>query len=219
MIIFASASSRPKLVAYRILSSGLCAGALFFAAQAQAQSIIKQPGNHTPYSVDLEPHAVLGLDDAYYGGGGFGLGMRATIPFLRNGPVSTINNDMGIGFGLDWVTRGSCNNGFYYGQPNGYYNNCSAYALYVPIVLQWNFYITDIITVYGEPGFALRYSHLSWNTNVAVNGYPLGYQYSNSYTDPVLYLAGGAKFMFGKSVGFNVRAGFPYFSVGVSILL
>jgi hypothetical protein len=216
MTKFASASSRPQLVANRILASGLCACALLFAANSQAQSIIKQPGNHIPYSVDLEPHLLLALDDSYYGSGGFGLGMRATIPFLRNGPISNINNDMGIGFGLDWVTKGACNRGYYWQPNNYYYYDCSAFSLYVPVVLQWNFYITDIITVYGEPGFALRYSHLSWSYNG-----PGGiiYPASNSYTDPVLVLAGGAKFMFGKSVGLNVRVGFPYFSVGVSILL
>lgn len=212
------ASTHPKHKSGRncVVSCLIAACATLFTGHAQAESIIKQPGNHPVYTVDLEPHLVLGLDDAYYGGGGLGLGIRATIPFLRNGPISTINNDMGIGFGLDWVTRGSCNNGYYYYyRPNNVFYDCSAYALYVPVVLQWNFYLTDIITVFGEPGFALRYSHLSWSQNV--NGVP--YQNSNSYTDPVLVFAGGAKFMFGKSVGLNVRAGFPYFSVGVSILL
>ena len=67
------------------------------ATSAKAESIIKQPGNHPVYSVDLEPHLVLGLDDTpYFAGGGYGLGARVTIPFLRNGPISTINNDMGI---------------------------------------------------------------------------------------------------------------------------
>ena len=180
---------------------------------ARAQSIIKQPGNHPSYGVDLEPHAVFGWDDSYYGGSAFGLGIRATIPFLRNGPVSTINNDMGIGFGLDWVTTGSCNRNYYY-QPNTYYD-CSAYAIYVPVVLQWNFYITDIITVFGEPGFAIRYAHVS--ATLPYQGLPRDYSYS--YTDPILVLAGGAKFMFGKTIGLNVRVGYPYFTVGASFLL
>ena len=210
----------------RSLIAALAALLAFYAGNAKAESIIKQPGNHPQYAVDLEPHLALGLDDTYYyGGTGYGLGARVTIPFLRNGPISTINNDMGIGFGLDWLTRGnSCNNGYYYafrGGPAYYaYNNCSAYSIYVPVVLQWNFYLTDIITVYGEPGFALRYSHISWDfapLGCAPGNYAC--QGSNSFTDPILVIAGGAKFMFGRTVGLNVRVGYPYFSVGASILL
>ncbi len=201
----------------RLLAITLAACAAFYAGPLRAQSIIKQPGNHVLYSVDLEPHAVFGWDDHYYGGGAFGLGMRATIPFLRNGPVSTINNDMGIGFGLDWVTRGNCNRGYYYyDRRNDFYFDCSAYAIYLPVVVQWNFYITDIITVFGEPGFAIRYAHVGW-TLPDVNGIPR--DYSDGYTDPIFVMSGGAKFMFGRTVGLNVRAGYPYFTVGASILL
>lgn len=198
-----------KAIAFAIATCGV-----FTLGVAQAQSVIKQPGNHPSYGVDLEPHAVFGWDDNYYGGSAFGLGIRATIPFLRNGPISTINNDMGIGFGLDWVTTGSCNRNYYYQPNNGYYD-CSAYAIYVPIVLQWNFYITDIITVYGEPGFAIRYAHVS--ATLPYQNLPRDYSYG--YTDPILVMSGGAKFMFGKTVGLNVRVGYPYFTVGASFLL
>ena len=208
----------------RSLLAALTAALALYAGNAKAESIIKQPGNHPQYSVDFEPHLALGLDDTpYFGGTGYGLGARVTIPFLRNGPISTINNDMGIGFGLDWLTRGSsCNNGYYYfGRPYNYnYDNCGAYALYVPVVLQWNFYLTDIITVYGEPGFALRYSHVSWDFT-GTGACPAGAVCQGSYgaTDPILVIAGGAKFMFGRTIGLNVRIGYPYFSVGASFLL
>jgi len=174
------------------------------------------------YSADLEPHLALGLDDSvYYAGGGFGLGARVTIPFLRNGPVSTINNDMGIGFGLDWLTRGSsCYR--YYGPAylNNYYD-CSAYAFYLPIVVQWNFYLTDIITVYGEPGLGIRISHATWSYPGPYAGCPAGAvcQGSDTATDPIPIIAGGAKFMFGRTIGLNVRLGYPYFTVGASFLL
>jgi hypothetical protein len=186
---------------------------------ARAQSIVKQPGMHPAYSVDLEPHLVFALDAPYYGGGGFGLGARATIPFLRNGPIQHLNNDMGIGFGLDWVSWGSCRNGLYANYPQyPYYNyNCSAYEVYVPVTLQWNFYLTDIITVYGEPGFAIRYAHVSWTLPLGPGGAPV--EVSDHVTDPVPIIAGGAKFMFGRTIGLNVRLGWPYCSVGASFLL
>ena len=216
--------SMRKFRNYRALALAAGTWAALYGAEASAQSIIKQPGNHPPYSVDLEPHLVLGLDDTpYYGGNGFGLGLRATIPFLRNGPISTINNDMGIGFGLEWLSRGSsCANGYYYYPGRNYaYSDCSAYSFILPVVLQWNFYLTDIITVYGEPGLALRFSHVSWNYPGGALGCPAnGYcQDSNTYTDVLPVFAGGAKFMFGRTVGLNVRLGYPYVSVGASILL
>ena len=199
------------------LAIAAAASAFSIVGHSQAQSIIKQPGNHAPYSVDLEPHLIFAWDGPYWGGSGVGLGMRATIPFLRNGPISTINNDMGIGFGLDWASYGSCNRG-YFGPLPGNYNNydCSAYAIYVPVVLQWNFYLTDIITVYGEPGIGFRYSHFSYSY---YNNANIPYTVSQGTADPIPIFGGGAKFMFGKTVGLNVRAGYPYFSVGVSILL
>ena len=85
----------------------------------------------------------------------------------------------------------------------------------MPVVLQWNFYITDIITVYGEPGFAIRYAHVS--ATLPYQNLPRDYSYG--YTDPILVLSGGAKFMFGKTIGLNVRVGYPYFTVGASFLL
>ena len=209
----------------RSLVAALTAVLALYAGNAKAESIIKQPGNHPQYSVDLEPHLALGLDDTYYyGGTGYGLGARVTIPFLRNGPISTINNDMGIGFGLDWLTRGNgCNNGYYYGRGPAYYNynGCSAYSLYVPVVLQWNFYLTDIITVYGEPGLGIRISHASWSYPGPYLGCPNGMvcEGSDTSTSPIPIIAGGAKFMFGRTIGLNVRLGYPYFTVGASFLL
>ena len=195
------------------ISAAIALGFTLTASHALGESIVKQPGNHPAYSVDLEPHLVLALDNSPYSSrGGFGLGGRLTIPFLRNGPIASINNDMGIGIGLDWVTQGSCYRGSYW-QP--YYSDCSMYALYVPVVLQWNFYLTDIITVFGEPGLALRYARVS--VNGVNNGLSADGSYSATAVVPVI--AAGAKFMFGRTIGLNVRLGFPYVTAGVSILL
>jgi hypothetical protein len=213
--------ARAPLVSLRLHGltfCGACALALATSVsmQARAQSIIKQPGMHPVYSVDLEPHLVFALDDTpYYGGGGLGLGARVTIAFLRNGPIQHINNDMGIGLGLDWVAWGGCRRNWWYPY-NTPYTDCSTYEVYLPLALQWNFYLTDIITVYGEPGFAIRYAHVSW-TLPGPNNIPV--EYTDHVTDPVPIIAGGAKFMFGRTIGLNVRLGWPYCSVGASFLL
>jgi len=169
------------------------------AGEAQAEAIIKQPNNHPTYSVELEPHLLLGwgfhlnrhdflpTDQQLDGPFGVGPGLRVSIPLVDNGFVSSINNNVAIGVGADF----------------GYYDHASAGVLWLPVVLQWNFYFTDVITVFGEPGVALRYTR--WD-----NG---------TETDGQLVLQGGAKFMFGKTTGLTVRIGVPYVSVGVSFLL
>ena len=126
---------------------------MFAAGHAQAETIITQPNSHPGYSVELEPHLLLAwgfrlnrhdflpTNQRLDGPFGVGPGLRVSIPLMQNGFVSSINNNVAIGFGADFA----------------YYDNASAGVLWVPVVLPWNFYITKVITVFGEPGVALRY--------------------------------------------------------------
>ena len=103
---------------------------------------------------------------------GIGLGARFTIPFLDNGPIPSINNNMGIGFGFDWVHfEDPC-----CGDPGGAWSagslpvrrQCEATMLHFPVVLQWNFFLTPMISVFGEPG--LEIEHTSINFDWYCNG-------------------------------------------------
>lgn len=117
--------------------------------EAQAENLIKQPGAHNRYSFELEPR--IGL---YYGGYGwrgryrdrdrfyccgpaaaFGPGVHASIPFMHNGPIDSINNNIAINFGIDTYFPGG------------------TAIISLPAAFQWNFYFTDIISVLGEVGF------------------------------------------------------------------
>ncbi len=102
------------------------------AAQA-AENLIKQPGAHNRYSFELEPHLYFRYAR---GADGFGPGVRAAIPFMHNGPIETINNNIGISFGLDLP----------------YYGIANAFLIDLPVAFQWNFYFTDVISVIGEAG-------------------------------------------------------------------
>lgn len=190
---------------------------VFSATAASAQSTIKRPGAHPRYSVELEPHALVQWFDEPFGDAGFGLGMRAAIPFFHNGPIQKINNNMGIGFGLDWthfeedacywggiVVRGGPVRGVVLGP--GW--ECTGNQLWFPVYMQWNFFLTDIISVFGEPGFALRYE------SVDIGGY------DDSNIRPRLIFQGGGRFLFGDTVGLTVRVLYPFFpTVGASFLL
>lgn len=187
-------------------------------ASAQNRSEIKQPGNHENYGWELEPHLVVQWNDyAPCTNTGFGPGVRATIPFLDNGPIPSINNNMGIGFGLDWAhsSIGNCpqyrNNNVFYG------NNFSADVWSVPVVAQWNFFLLHHLSVFGEAG--ITFEHYRYDTgyyNGCNNGFCTG-SYNSTDVNPTF--AAGGRFLVSDRFGFLVRLGFPYFSAGVSILL
>lgn len=205
----------------RLLTVSLAAlSTLLLPALASAQ--IKQPGAHPKYSVELEPHLVVDWDNNRWDDELLGLGLRATIPFLDNGPISTINNNMGIGFGLDWVHSGDahCDTGWWWGRggPNWWYrSNCTVDVFHLPVVVQWNFWLTPIISVFGEAGIEINRWHADWDPCPANTNIDCDRSHTGVY--PVFW--GGGRFLFGahSTVGGVVRLGWPYISLGVGILI
>lgn len=109
------------------------------------ESIIKQPDQHPDYFAELEVHGVVA-----YGAGpfligrynliGFGPGFRANFRILKNGFVSTINDNVAIGVGAELV-----------------FDTDNAVHLVTPVVLQWNFWLTKHWSVLGEPGLVISF--------------------------------------------------------------
>src|SRR5689334_8962080 len=132
------------------------------AAPALADhSIIKQPGHHPKYTVEAEPHALLGLWGVPGAGDGIGIGagFRASIPIVDNGFVSSINNSVAISFGLDWVHYEIDNwGGRYYRRRD--VMRCTYDAdfdsCWVAVTMQWNFFLSENSSVMSEPGLGLR---------------------------------------------------------------
>lgn len=150
---------------------------------AHAENLITQPGAHNQYSFEIEPQLVLRTSAPYYRGyyddyrgryrgyggwAGVGPGVRVNIPFMHNGPISEINNNIGISFGASTTFHG--------------YRGYGAMVLNLPVAFQWNFYFTDIISVLGEAGL---------NT-------PLTFArgYTDFSIEPLIQ--GGGRFQFGK---------------------
>ena len=102
-------------------------------AAADERSIIRNPGDHPKYVFEAEPHLLLGYAGPFEPDGSPGVGFRGTVN-ITDGFVKTINNSVGIGFGLDIGTNGN---------------------ILVPIVMQWNFWLSTHWSVFGEPGFAV----------------------------------------------------------------
>src|SRR6516225_3711541 len=91
-----------------LLCCTLACVALASRSARAEESIIKRPGDHPNYGVEIEPHLLAGFLAVSHGGDGYGLGGRFTIPLMKNGFVSSINNNVGIGFGLDWIHYTGC---------------------------------------------------------------------------------------------------------------
>src|SRR6186713_1365744 len=103
-----------------------CAVGLVAPGALADVSIIKQPGNHADYVFEAEPHLLIAPFDDFRPGVGF----RGTFSIVRNGFISSINNSVGIGIGADW----------------------SKDHFRIPIVMQWNFWLSRNWSVFGEPG-------------------------------------------------------------------
>ena len=166
------------------------------SAHAQDRMVISKPGVHPTYSGEAEPHLLLGLIDppGPAHGTGLGIGARGTVEIVDNGFVSTINNTIGVGFGLDWTHYSAhCRAGD---------DHCESKfdSVWVPLTMQWNFWLSEQWSVFGEPGVALRF------------GSP-GLQ-----VEPFEFWAGG-RWLFADRMALTMRVGYPTFSVGVSFLL
>ncbi|HVJ88554.1 MAG TPA: hypothetical protein VM580_02045 [Labilithrix sp.] len=168
---------RRKLAAGVALTAALA----FPGVAAADESIIKNPGDHPPYRFDAEPHGLVGFGGPFRGGRGeLGAGFRGTIIIVDNGFVKTINNSVGISFGADvFFGRGT---------------------VFIPVAMQWNFWLTTHWSVFGEPGIGF-----------AVNRDP-----GRDLVHPLLMV--GGRYHFNERVALTMRLGYPAFSIGASIL-
>lgn len=149
------------------------AGCLLLAPHAAADvSIIKQPGNHADYVFEAEPHALVAPFDDFRPGVGF----RGTFSILHIGFVPSINNSVGIGIGADW----------------------SRDHFRVPVVMQWNFWLSQNWSVFGEPGGLIDFG-------------------KKPKPHPAFYA--GGRFHFTERITLTMRVGHPTASIGVSFLL
>ena len=126
-----------------------------------------------------------------------------------------VNDSVAIGFGLDF--------GHYAGRYalNGYRDQCLHFEpgpagtavctdvtsnggtynyVFVPVVMQWNFWLTERFSAFGEPGLAF---------------YHLGnYGFSAS---PALYL--GGRLRLADRITLTARIGYPTLAIGVSFMM
>jgi hypothetical protein len=186
------------VLAVLVLLSGGAAASI--EQTARADDTIKRPGDHPHYAVELEPHALFGWGGVY-GAGGYGVGARFAIPIVRNGFVPTINNSVAVTFGVDWVHYDSC----------WFRGNCSANYFDFPVAMQWNFYVAQRWSVFGEPGafvYVGTFNGCSIPANLCPN------QPAGTGVQPAFFV--GGRYHLSDTASLTMRIGYPTFSVGVS---
>ena len=200
----------------RVASAGWAlAGLISTGGVASAQSTIERPGERTRYAIELEPHLAAGVTDPPGAGTGSGLGagLRASFEIARVGFVGSINDSIAIGVGADLLhysgddapRAGSCRR-FVPGpagtsvcvevsQTGGRSN-----YVFVPVDLQWNFWLSRRWSVFVEPGLSVYW--LDYGT--------LG-------VGPAFFFGGRAHLS--DKVTMTLRLGYPTLTLGVSFLL
>jgi len=196
-----------KLLAVAALSTVVA-----LSSTADAQSIIKSPGDHPNYSVEMEPHLNVGWAARGYSGSSaaFGAGARFSIPIVHNGFISSINNSVAISFGLDYLRYG-CNVRFV----NSDFDCGSSYLLF-PVAMQWNFWLTPKFSVFGEPGL---YIYHGFFDDICAGPGNARFCSTPTQTSVDFLLHAGGRFHFNDTVAITLRLGYPTISFGVSFLL
>lgn len=178
---------------------------------ALADDTIKHPGDHPHYSVEVEPHLLLGWGSAY-GSTGIGIGGRVSIPIVQDGFIKTINNSVAISFGLDFVHYSGC-----YDYGFAYNGNCGANYLFIPAVMQWNFFVAEHWSVFGEPGLYIYHGFFDTNYCASLVGNRFNCsEPTTTGVGPAFYL--GGRYHFSEHVALTMRIGYPSLSVGVSFM-
>lgn len=146
--------------------------------------ITEQPGEHLN-QMETELHGVLGTN-------ALGGGIRIGLPVISQGFVPSLNNNVMLSLGVDFLNWPS--------------SDYAVTGMVIPIMLQWNFFLTRRWSLFGEGGVAVQ----DWFSRRA-NG-----------DDQTLFiwpgLAAGARFYFndGQYPALLLRVGYPSgLSVGI----
>lgn len=170
----------PYAMRRHALTLAVLLGALSLTEGARAdQSIIKTPNDHPQYRFEAEPHGLIGFGGPFRGGHTeAGVGFRGTVVIVDNGFVPSINNSVGITFGADVFLSGG--------------------TVVIPIAMQWNFWLTEHWSVFGEPGISLAANRVA----------------GRDLLHPSLWV--GGRYHFTDKIALTLRIGYPAFSVGAS---
>ncbi len=190
----------------------LATGLFVSSARAYDAHTIRDWRTPIAYQLELEPHILAGTDPPGPGAGsGVGFGARGSFVILPEGFIRNVNDSVAIGVGLDigryygsW-TRDECLH--YESGPAGtnvctqVTSNGGTYTyVYIPVVMQWNFWLTQHFSAFAEPGLNVFFVG---NHGVGVS--PAGYI--------------GGRYYIANGFALTGRIGYPDVSLGLSIMM
>jgi hypothetical protein len=203
-----------------VACGGLLLGLLLFVppAQARGRQFIYTPNTPAAYDVELEPHLIFGSYPPGAGvGSGYGIGVRGSLVLLPQGVLTRtrIHDTLALGIGLDyghyrraWAFRGYRDQCLHFQPGPAGTSVCTEVTshgpatsdyLFIPVVLQWNFWLSRRWSLLVEPGLDLYY--------LEHHGFSAG---------PAVYL--GGRFLITDRIALVLRAGYPTFSLGASFM-
>ena len=180
------------------------------------ESVVREARAPIGYAFELEPHLVLGSNPPGAGAGsGVGVGVRGNMVIAPDGFLRGVNDSVALGIGLDY--------GHYYASwaINGYRDQCLSFQpgpdgtsictavtsnggtynyLFVPAVMQWNFWLTERLSAFAEPGLTLYF--------ISNHGFD---------ASPALFV--GGRFRIADRITLTARLGYPTFAFGVSFMM
>ena len=185
-------------------------------AHAYEQVLIRDWRTPIGYDLELEPHLVFGTAPPGPGyGSGVGIGVRGSLVILPDGFIRNVNDSVAVGVGLDfghytgsWAVNGYRDQCLHFEPgPNGtsictdVTSNGGTYNyIFLPMVMQWNFWLTRHFSAFGEPG---------------LNVYFLGNHGFD--VSPALYV--GGRVNLGNRITLTGRIGYPTVAIGVSFMM
>ena len=186
---------------------------------AHAEGEVGALASRSPLTLgwELEPHLAFGTAPPGFGqGSGLGAGVRGSIVLLPHGILPGVDDSLAVGFGLDY--------GRYKGDwalSNSWRDQCLSYGtapdgtrlctditvnggtytyLFIPLVAQWDFWLTRRFSAFAEGGANLYYL-----VDHGFSAVPAGYL--------------GGRVRLSRSTALTVRLGYPVADVGISFLL
>jgi hypothetical protein len=208
-----AAPARRRCTAF--LAALALAQLLSAAAQARPRGMIHDWRAPISYDLELEPHLVFGAAPPGPGvGSGAGVGVRGSVVVAPEGFIDHVNDSVAVGFGLDYGHYSSA------WSINGYRDQCLHFEpgpagtdictevssrggtynyLYIPVVMQWNFWPARRWSAFVEPGIDFYY--------LGNHGFTLG---------PAVYV--GGRFLLTDRIALTLRIGYPTASLGASFM-
>jgi len=191
----------------------LCAAG---SAHAYDARTIRDRRTPIAYQLEIEPHILAGAEPPGPGAGSaLGFGARGSFVILPDGFIRNVNDSVAVSVGVDV--------GRYYGSwaIGGYRDQCLHFEdgpagtrvctevtsnggtynyVYLPMVMQWNFWLTQHWSVFAEPGLAVYFAGTQ-----GVGVIPSGFV--------------GGRYLIANGIALTGRIGYPSVSLGLSFML